>query len=614
MLRAGTYRIERFIGSGGFGCTYEARHVLLDKRVAIKEFFEKENCNRDSATGHVSVGTESMRAKVEKDKEKFVREARFLSQMSHRGIVRVSDVFEENGTAYYVMDYIEGCSLRDIVAREGRLPEWRAVRYMLQVCQALEYVHSLNRLHLDIKPGNIMIDRKDNALLIDFGTTKQYDAESGEGTSTLLGFTDGYAPPEQTTSDVRRFDPVLDIYALGATLYNMLTGETPPAANMRASGSAELKPLVGVSDGVRSAVEKAMKLNKKERPQTVAAFAAMLTDRSTTDTPKPHTPPTGGAESPTGQGGRGGEATRRIKEEEPQKNSGGATGKAVAIMVAVLAACAIVAPLLFGNAEWQNNQGEKYYYGDGVEQDYDKAAEWYRKAAKRGYAEAQNSLGYCYQCGLGVEQDYDKAVEWYRKAAEQDFAPGQNSLGYCYQCGLGVEQDYDKAVEWYRKAAEQGLDDAQNNLGLCYDEGLGVEQDYTKAVEWYSKAAAQDFGAAQNNLGVSYCVGQGVEQDYDMAVELFLKAAIQDYAQAQINLGHCYDEGLGVEQDYTKAVEWYSKAAAQGDADAQFILSSCYYYGHGVEQDYDKAVEWCRKAAAQGNEAAIESLRNMGMS
>ena len=281
MLHAGTYRIERFIGRGGFGCTYEARHVLLDKRVAIKEFFISDFCNRDSATGHVSVGTESMRAKVEKDKEKFVREARFLSQMSHRGIVHVSDVFEENGTAYYVMDYIEGSSLRDIVKREGRLSEDRAVRYILQVCEALEYVHSHKRLHLDIKPGNIMIDDKDNAVLIDFGAPKQYDEESGEGTSTMLGFSRGYAPPEQMGSDVKWFDPAIDIYALGATLYMLLTGVTPPAANLLMSGSKELKPLpAGVSVGVRDAVEKAMRLNRKERPQTVAAFMAALGSRT----------------------------------------------------------------------------------------------------------------------------------------------------------------------------------------------------------------------------------------------------------------------------------------------------------------------------------------------
>ena len=287
----GTYRIVRFIGSGGFGCTYEATHVLLGKRVAIKEFFAQDFCNRDGATAHVTVGTESRRPLVEKMKGKFIDKARAMSRMKHKRIVGVTDVFEENGTAYYVMDYIAGRSLDRIVREEGRLPERRAVKYVLQVCEALDYVHSLKRLHMDVKPGNIMIDGNDEAVLIDFGASKQYD-ESGEGTSTLMGKTPGYAPPEQTGSNVKRFNAALDIYALGATLYKLLSGNTPPAPELRYGGVEVLAPLPGdVSDGVRRAVAAAMQLNRNDRPQTVKAFAAMLSEgtdeRTTIDEPAP---------------------------------------------------------------------------------------------------------------------------------------------------------------------------------------------------------------------------------------------------------------------------------------------------------------------------------------
>ena len=153
LLQGGKYRIVRFIGSGGFGCTYEAEHggfgctyeaehVMLEKRVAIKEFFVKDFCNRDETTSNISVAAQSKKALVEKLRSKFMDEAKSLFRLKHPGIVHVSDVFEENGTVYYVMDYIDGRSLQDIVASEGSLPESRAVKYIRQVADALGYVHS----------------------------------------------------------------------------------------------------------------------------------------------------------------------------------------------------------------------------------------------------------------------------------------------------------------------------------------------------------------------------------------------------------------------------------------------------------------------------------------
>ena len=276
LLQGGKYRIVRFISSGGFGCTYEAEHVLLEKRVAIKEFFVKDFCNRDETTSQISVGTVSKKGLVDKLRRKFIDEAKALCRLHHPGIVSVSDVFEENGTAYYVMDYVDGKSLGDLVNREGPLSEERALRYIRQVSAALQYVHENNRLHLDIKPGNIMIDGNGNAILIDFGASKQYDEEAGENTSTLLGKTPGYAPPEQMSNSVVKFLPATDIYALGATLYKMLTGVTPLDANLRISGE-ELGPLPShVSGATRGAVSAAMSINKNKRPQTVSAFLQLL--------------------------------------------------------------------------------------------------------------------------------------------------------------------------------------------------------------------------------------------------------------------------------------------------------------------------------------------------
>ncbi len=276
LLQGGKYRIIRFIRSGGFGCTYEAEQIMLKKRVAIKEFFVKDFCNRDETTAHITVGTKSKVAFVEKLKKKFIDEAVALSQLDHSGIVRVSDVFEENGTAYFVMDYIDGQSLNDIIEKEEKLSEERALKYIYQVCEALTYVHRQKRLHLDIKPGNIMINNKDCAILIDFGASKQYDEENGENKSTIVGRTPGYAPLEQMGSYVIEFLPAIDIYSLGATLYKLLTGKTPIAANMLAGGET-LAPLPStISPNTVKAIFAAMKVNRRERPQNVKDFLNIL--------------------------------------------------------------------------------------------------------------------------------------------------------------------------------------------------------------------------------------------------------------------------------------------------------------------------------------------------
>lgn len=194
LLQGGKYKIERHISSGGFGNTYEAYHILLKKKVAIKEFFAKSFCNRDKDTMKVVTGVTSKTALVSKLMHKFIEEAQAVSSLRHPNIVNVHDVFEENGTAYFVMDYIDGMSLKDKL-QGGVMSEQEALKYIRQVADALSYVHSCNRLHLDIKPGNIMIDEHGNAILIDFGASKQYDEVDGENTSTLMGTTPGFAPP-----------------------------------------------------------------------------------------------------------------------------------------------------------------------------------------------------------------------------------------------------------------------------------------------------------------------------------------------------------------------------------------------------------------------------------
>ena len=228
--------------------------------------------------------------------------------------------------------------------------------------------------------------------------------------------------------------------------------------------------------------------------------------------------------------------------------------------------------------------GENYKKGN-----YQQAFVYYKQSAEHGYAAAQYMFGYCYYEGKGVDQDNKQAVAWYRKAAEQGEATAQCNLGVCYEYGKGVDQDNKQAVAWYRKAAEQGEATAQCNLGYCYYAGKGVEQDYKQAVAWYRKAAEQGNARAQCNLGVCYKYGQGVEQDYKQAVEWYRKAADQGDADAQCNLGVCYKNGQGVEQDYKQAVAWYEQAAKQGNEKAKKSLDDL-LNPEITDEEYEEAI------------------------
>lgn len=288
MLQGGKYRIVKFLGAGGFGCTYEAVFEFLHARVAIKEFFPHELCNRDSA-GRMSVGAESREAFVEKLRKKFVDEARTLSQFRDlEGVVKVADVFDDNGTSYFVMDYIDGKSLKQKIDSEGPFAEEEAIEIIAEAAHALQGVHDHNCLHLDIKPANIMLDSEGRPVLIDFGTAKQYTPEEGCNTSTLIGNTPGYSPLEQMKAKLMSFYPATDIYALGGTLYTMLTGKIPPDVSDLINDTNGFCFPENISPKTRSAIAAAMKIKVKDRPATVKDFVGLLPRKKEVVLPRGH--------------------------------------------------------------------------------------------------------------------------------------------------------------------------------------------------------------------------------------------------------------------------------------------------------------------------------------
>lgn len=276
-LQNGKYRVISTLGQGGFGITYLAEQVMAKRNVCIKEFFPKEYYNRDSDSMHISLGSEGNAEMMNAYKKKFIKEAQTIANLNHPNIIRIFDVFEENNTAYYAMEYIDGESLNAKVKREGALAEDMAVKHIRDVASALDYIHKRNIMHLDVKPANVMLRKEDDsAILIDFGLSKQYDAAGDQTSSTPVGISHGYAPIEQYQSGgVSTFSPVTDIYSLGATLYYLVTGRVPAEATMIGeNGIGEMPNHLSAS--VRNTITNAMSYWRKDRPKSIYIFLAIL--------------------------------------------------------------------------------------------------------------------------------------------------------------------------------------------------------------------------------------------------------------------------------------------------------------------------------------------------
>ena len=279
-LQMGKYRIDKFLSSGGFGIAYMATNIPFDERVAVKEFFMKNVNQRDDDSTMVSVSNPSNKAFFDEQKAKFMKEARRLYSLHNPHIVHVVDLFEENGTVYYVMDYIDGVSLDSRVRKQGNLHEKVVRNYLIQILDALEVVHNQKMLHLDLKPANIMVDKKEQVYLIDFGASKQQKPDgSGATANSALTHTPGFAPLEQMSQEFENFGPWTDLYALGATLYNLLTSNKPPTTSKLSDlGEKAFQFPSSVSQEMRSLIFWLMKGRRGDRPQSVAEVREFLNE------------------------------------------------------------------------------------------------------------------------------------------------------------------------------------------------------------------------------------------------------------------------------------------------------------------------------------------------
>lgn len=277
-----SYRIERMLGSGTFGITYLA--VVSDGagpmngmlRVCVKEFYMHDINGRNGS----EVTCSSSDGMFSEYRRKFMREAENLASINHPHIIHVLEAFEQNNTVYYVMEFVAGGSLDSFICKHGRMDEASALKCLAGIAEGLQYMHSQKMLHLDLKPANVMLKNDGSPVLIDFGLSKQYNEKGEPESSTKVGSgTPGYAPVEQANyHDGHGFPVTMDVYALGGTLFKMLTGERPPEASMVLNDGlpVDLLQRYGVSKATIAAIIGAMAPIVKQRTPDVASFVKAL--------------------------------------------------------------------------------------------------------------------------------------------------------------------------------------------------------------------------------------------------------------------------------------------------------------------------------------------------
>jgi serine/threonine protein kinase len=281
-LLKGQYTITRYLNSGGFGITYLAKDSL-ERNVVIKECFPSSFCRRSKAL--VAARSRAHTAELRSVVQLFVKEARNLAKIVHPNIVAVHQVFEDNGTAYMAIDYIDGLDLQQIIDGSGKQPSPTEIVAMTEkLLQAIGFIHDNDMLHRDISPDNVLVDRNGDPVLIDFGAAREQASQKSRAMSALRVVKDGYSPQEFYIAGSEQ-GPWSDLYALGATLYHLISGEAPVNGQARLAALAEDRPdpfeplagrYAGYPPGFLEAIDRALMTLPKQRVQSAREWLLMF--------------------------------------------------------------------------------------------------------------------------------------------------------------------------------------------------------------------------------------------------------------------------------------------------------------------------------------------------
>jgi serine/threonine protein kinase len=581
----GRYYIGRVLGQGGFGITYFARDLRLDRLVAVKEYFPQEQCTRLTNRVTVRPRTGEKGQAFEHGKVGFLKEAQALAKLEgHPNIVSITDFAEANGTAYLVMAYVEGTSLKEHIAKKGgRIPHQEAINLIAQVLSALSAIHNHGLLHRDISPGNIMIGPQDDVELIDFGAARYAVVEESKSLSLILN--PGYAPEEQYRTRGKQ-GPWTDIYAVAATLYHCIAGEAPPNALDRLAEDDLIGPshfCLNLPKETEAAILKGLAVHSSQRFQSCEEFQRALR---------------GSIANPN--------STWRYKNAILPDYSEGLTEesarKTFSTRMRVAFAVSFIALFLMGGwlVIWQyKRMSHPPVHADQATASTENQNE--SRPVSRGSDSNVGVTPIPAQKNPHESSSSPSPNPSTTQPAKTPSLPEQTDSNFP-ATAAPVQPD---PKDTNSPTGPAPVDKAQSQTIEMQKEAdtLWKENRYADAVPLYDKLCAQGDQAACVSLGWAYFYGNGIQQNDVHGMDLWSKACDAGNGSGCGTLAVVYRL---TGSSAAKALPFAEKGCSLNDADSCFTLGLDYWNGSAVTQDQEKAREFLQKACKLGVKAGCD--------
>lgn len=580
------------IAEGGFAEVFKAKDLNAEGRyVALKIYKEAVSRGTSGSTGQKKYSLEQEFSKIDGLSHTHLITYYGLEYITHK------DAMGRNVSyPVLIMEYAGEGTLGQAIQRKLSLDEGKNI--IVEVAQAVDYLHKQGIIHRDLKPGNVLFskDRKGNKVskVTDFGISQDILSDKTIQQSMTEGVgTPHYMAPEQFFKKKFGLNGEIsertDIWALGIMFYKILTGKLPFGHDKKdyeliRDGIVGEEPNYSeVPERFKNCIKTCLQKNASDRYASVSDFIRDVNGES----------------NESGTVFMGGNETQFSKAEPKSK-------KKKKVWPIVLATVLVLGAGYGGYAFFKASKikslladaWESYKTGN-----HEKAYDLYQEAAEYDSGEANYFLTTMSNYGYGTEVDYIKAREYTNKSMESGFDMANFQHAWAYQNGFGVEKDTAKALEYFKevldevkKRSQKGDPEAQNVFGLMEWNGYAVEKDHVKAEEHYKKAADQDHPAAIENLAILY----SMQKKYEDAFKMYEKGKELNRYSCYRGLAEMYRSGRGIAKDTVKAFELYTSAAENNDVVSQYSLGKFYYNGILTEKDRLRAVQWYTKAAERG--------------
>lgn len=564
---AATYIIKRVLGQGGFGITYlteiySKNANSMHLQFAIKEFYAQDFCRRNGSLVEI-IKEEKI---VSVLKERFQREAERISSFNHPNIVKTQEIFEANNTVYYAMQYLSCGSLEN----KKFLSEDKAIQYIRPIALVLRDLHMRKINHLDIKPDNIMLNEQEQPVLIDFGISKGY-LEDGRSTSVqqVSALSPGYAPPEQYGNGARSFSPQLDIYALGATLYRLVTGQTPPISTELHDLDLHLLFPSSVSSQMQKLIKIAMQPDPWKRPESMEQYIKDI-DLYTSSLNK--------------------------GQNQTYLSDNGATR--------------------IESVTQTPQQVYQYPLQNGPTVNYptQPATDSSRTSNKNTWVVA---MAIIVLLGLGgfyfINQSTNKPDTQKEEPAQQVVAETNKPTP---QTPTTTEKQRQKETSPNtRQSSSQVASSQVAPSEETSSKQSSKKEDIAPASKPAEESTPTPTVSAPVELSADELLQKGLSAykkfDYKDALKYFWQASNKGNLVATYHLANMLYNGNGVAKNFLSAKTYFMKAAERGNKDAQYMLGVMYRNGQGGDKDIQQAKAWLQKAANQGHSKAKRLLDSL---